>query len=253
MNMYTTTFARVSAAALVAALFIPQAFVSAAVTERPTATPGTAFCKNLGTLSANITARIPKRQSMRDQAVTKITTNSGNRIQLKNTKLDDNRTKRSQDLQSNFAKLEARASTTEQQAAVKTYEAAITAAVTARDSAVDAAVSAYQTGVNTALTSRQTELDSAFTTLTTATQSALTTASTACASATANGQAIRTQLSADIKAANEAFKAATKAKDSTSTTSGYKSTRDAAVKAAMTTFQTAVQQANAALKTAFGK
>lgn len=244
---YSTSLARVGAVATVVALLMPQASVFAATQKS-----GNVFCNNLSTLSANITARIPKRQSARDQGVTALTTKVGDHFQLRTTTLDDNRATRAQDLQNGFAKLEAAAKTPDQQTAVKTYESTVTAAVTARESAVDAAVSAFQSGVNTLLSSRQTTLDTAFTTLTSSTQAALATASASCASGT-DGQTVRTTLVAAIKSANDSFRASVKPTDIKTNLASLKSTRDAAVKSAMSTFTSTVKDATATLKAAFGK
>lgn len=247
MKTYSTTLARAGAVATVVALLVPQASAFAATPKA-----GNVFCNNLSTLSANITARLPKRDSARDKALASGTTMVDNRLQLRTTTLSDNRDQRAQELQAGYAKLEAAATTPDQQAAVKTYESTVNAAVATRESAVDAAVSTFQSGVNSLLSNRQAQLDAAFATLTSSTQSALSTASAACASGT-DGQTVRTQLVASIKSANETFRAAVKPTNPQPALAALRTTRDASVKAAVNTFATTVKQATATLKAAFGK
>jgi hypothetical protein len=238
----------VGALAAVVALVVPQAFAFATTTQ---ATGGT-FCTKFSTISAQVTARIPKRQDFRNEKLDGRTTTINNLLQLRLTKIDDKRDTWDQNRENKYARLETAASTTEQKAAVQTFMAAIDAAVGARRAAVDTAVAAFQSGVNELLASRQTQLDTSFATLTSSTKAAIDTASAACAGGT-DAKTVREQFVSDIKAANTAFRASIKPTNVRSSVEALRTTRDAAIKSAVSAFKATQQQALATLKAAFGK
>lgn len=155
--------------------------------------------------------------------------------------------------QVNFTKLEAKASTAVQVAAVKTYETTLTNAVNTRRSANDAARTNFKNGVASALADQQATINSQTAALSTAVSNAATTAQASCEANPSNSSAIHSTFVASLKTARESFvndrKADAKLGD---TIKQLEQTRNAAIKTANTNFQATAKAARTTLKNSFG-
>ena len=210
------------------------------------------FCTNLAKLETSIANRIPKREEKRDDRLDTRIAKVGNHFQLRLTKLEDHRSDWDKNRIDRYTKMEARASTTAQIAAVATFKTNVDAAVKVRRAAVDSAVKTFQDGVNKLLAGRQTTVDAAFAKLKTDTSAAIAKAKEACANGT-DPMTIRTTLATDLKVANDAFSASIKPSTTLeSQVNALRVTRDAAVKAAIEAFNKVLDAELVKLKAAFG-
>lgn len=257
-HQVSNTVKRVAALAVMAGMVLPTfAFAeegSTTVGVRGDASVGLGinFCTNLPNISTTLATRVPKREERRDDKMDKHITTVNGRFQVRLDKLDDHRDQWDENRDQRYDKLEARATTTAEKAAVTTFEANIDAAVKTRRAAVDAAVKTFQDGVNTLLANRQSTVDASFTTLKSAYDAALAKAKASCDGGTA-AATVRATFVADIKAANQAFADATKPSTSLqASVEALRKTRDASVKAAIDAFQKTLNAEMVKLKAAFG-
>lgn len=152
----------------------------------------------------------------------------------------------------NFAKLDTLATTDEQKAAVATYKEAVLAAVATRQAAYDANFAAYFQGVDALLGSQKKGSTGDVDAFKTSVIAAIEKAKTSCANG-ASGDTVKKQLSADLKAARDAFKAQ-RTDDKVSIKSqleALKKTRKEANRKASETFKATIEAARNDLKKAF--
>lgn len=243
------------ALALAASLLAPTAFVfaeEATVRGDVKVSVGADFCTNIESLTGKVVAKVPKREDKRDEHLDNRVTKVNGRLQLRVEKLDDRREQWDENRVDRYAKIDIRATTTVQKEAVLAFKTNIDAAVKVRRTAVDAAVKAFQDGVNKLLADRQTKVDAAFATLKTATDAAVAKAKADC-KAGKDPKTVRVQFAADIRAANTAFTASIKpAGDIETKVKALRTTRDAAVKAAVEAFKKTFDAELVKLKAAFG-
>ncbi|HEY4523164.1 MAG TPA: hypothetical protein VJK73_02205 [Candidatus Paceibacterota bacterium] len=149
-----------------------------------------------------------------------------------------------------YVKLDAKATTDAQKAAVATFKNTVEVAVTTRKAAVDAAIAAYRTGVDAALATHTAALDSADAAFEASVNTALEQAKSDCA-AGVDPATVRTTLTSSIKSARDTFQAARKENTLKGTRESLAATRKAAVDTAIANFKASVESAKTDLKAAF--
>ncbi|MFA6475827.1 MAG: hypothetical protein WCV68_00265 [Candidatus Paceibacterota bacterium] len=216
-------------------------------------TVGANICTNLVTKLENqnkkLADQLSKFQMRKDEQSQKISENRLNADERRlgvRAKVDENRDNR-------FSKLEARASTTEQKAAIATFRATLASTTEARRVAVDAAVKAYRASVDQTLGTRKTAVQAAQTTLRASIDSILVKAKADC-SANVSNQTIRKTVNDGIKAARQKFAETVKTLDKKADVlKTATEARKTAVDKAEKDFKTAYDKALADLKAAFQK
>lgn len=155
--------------------------------------------------------------------------------------------------QQNFTKLEAKAKTPDEKAAVQTYETSVEQAVSIRRSTVDKARAAFNQGVMSAIDARHSEISSQMGDLVSGVDSAFATASSSCLGGE-SGQSVRQTLVASLKSARVTF-VSERQNDSkiADQVHALATTRNAAVTAANNTLTASLKTAAQTLKAAFGK
>ncbi|MBU6500299.1 MAG: hypothetical protein KGJ89_00480 [Patescibacteria group bacterium] len=149
-------------------------------------------------------------------------------------------------------KLDERATSTEQQAAVIAFETAVKTALNTRNTAIRAALQTFRDGVISALKAREDATNKAFTDRINALKAAADKAKTDCANGV-SPSTVRQNFVAAVKAAQNNFTAAKKA-DNTfgSTMKSLTEAKNAAFQKAQSDFRAAVLAARDALKSALG-
>jgi len=169
-----------------------------------------------------------------------------------NQKLATSRKSGDDRLQENFDKLNAKATTDDQKAAVATFEAAVKDAVTKRRAAVDAANTAFHTAVLGAVSARQNALKTAAAAYKSTVAAAIAAAKASCAAGTP-AATVRATLAAKLAAAKSALETARQTADKVGPDlTAAKAARKAAVDKANADFKAAIQAALTALKAALG-
>lgn len=211
------------------------------------------FCSTLGTKAANasgaittLTNKVTTAWEQQDQKITSDEQAADQRVASVRASADATRG-------ADYAKLQTKATTASEQTAVQTYITSVNAAVNTRRAAYDAARQVYRMGLTNAVASHRTTITAQVSTFTTATNTALGLAVAGCATSALGGPTLRTTLVASLSAARVAFQTDRKG-DTTLTTqiTQLAATRDAAFKAADTTFTTTVRAAAQQLQRAFG-
>jgi hypothetical protein len=209
-----------------------------------------AFCSKFtdatGQVSGDTTSRFNELQANFAKRGDKINTEFKGLSQ----KITDNRGDWDKKRADNFAKLEAKATTTEQKAAVTTFEAAIKDAVTKRRAAVDAADTTFHNGLLSAVTARQAQLKSAAATYQAAVAAALAAAKASCAAGT-SPDTVRKNLQTALQAAHAKLETARASADKVGPNlDTLKAARKAAVEKANADYKAAIQSALATFKAA---
>jgi hypothetical protein len=214
---------------------------------------GSNFCSKLTSDDTEIEHGLSEKKGQKDAAETKRSQDVASDRAKWDQELKDNRTKWDAERQADFAKLEAKATTPAQTAAVKAYETTITNAVNTRRKANDTARAAFRAGVDNAIAAQKSTVSSQTSAFTTAVNAAIATAKASCAANPANAATIRSTLQVALKNARETF--AGNRKDDSKLGDAIKvlaATRNAAIKANDTTFEATAKAARGALKAAFG-
>ncbi|HVC35904.1 MAG TPA: hypothetical protein VNE40_00450 [Candidatus Dormibacteraeota bacterium] len=230
-----------------ASLALAPAIVSAAA---PTTNP---FCTNLSATVSRVNSNISnlenKMTTARSQQDQKLSANWAKwdqQIQANRAKWDGLR-------QADFAKLQAKAKTSTQQAAVQTYITAVLNAVSTRRAANDAARATYRSAVQTVIASQRTNIDSQVSTFTNAVNAAESTAQASCQATPSAGATIRVSFQTSMNNARQSFISDRKS-DGTigNQIKQLAQTRNASFKANNDAFLAAIKAAATVLKTAFG-
>ncbi len=211
-----------------------------------------AFCTNLSSLTdkvtGNMTTLITKldiTRASRDQTIAANRTKWEQDIAASRTKWDAKR-----DME--FATLTAKAKTDAQKAAVKTYQADLTAAIATRRSANDAARNSYRQAVDAALASQRSTIDGEVSTFKSSIATAEAGARTGCQVMPGSGASLRANYQLTLKSARQSFSIARKAdKTSADQVKALAATRDAAIKANDAAFAASAKTAADKLKAAF--
>ncbi len=257
--MNTTFYKKLGMIALLGAIIVPQfTFAAGPLAERRAANvnadKGSAaqFCTNLSTRAdgwaTKIDAKTAKVDINRNEQINKKAENRADR----DARLDQHRDGWDNNRSARFAKLEAKATTDAQKAAVAEFKATVTAGITARRTAIDSAIAAFRSGVDALNTSNKTAIDLAITNFKTAYQAALTKATADCA-AKVDPKTVKATFEASVKAASDTFKAAKDAIIKKSAVEALAATRRTAVNKAISDFKVVLQAAQQKLQLAFPK
>ena len=152
--------------------------------------------KNLDDHTAQLEARRQENTQKKDEKRTE-----------RDTKLEQHRDGWDQNHDTRFTKLETKATTDAQRAAIAEFKATVTAAITARRTAVDVAIATFRSGIDALNTSHKGAIDTALANLKTARQAALDQAKANC-TAGMDPATAKTTFDTAMKAAGEAFKVA---------------------------------------------
>ncbi len=197
----------------------------------------------------NIDAKISE---LRDRINGEIQNIQTNREKSDNA-LQQDRAKWAQNRQNIYAELKDKATTDAEKQAVANFQNAIEAAVTTRESAIDAARAAFRQGVNQLVPQHQTDAKQVLLTFQSSLQSAIEQALSQCSSGI-NPTTVWATLQSALQAARSARQSGVQQIDKIGPQiQQLAQTRDAAVKQAMQTYQSALRAAVNTLKAAFGE
>lgn len=150
-----------------------------------------------------------------------------------------------------YTKLEVKATTDAQKAAVAIFRSTIDVAITTRRAAVDKAVADFRIGLDAVIAARKATLDGIAATFTTSMNTALAKAKTDCA-AQVDPRTVRETLRVALEAARVKFQTdKTAAEKARTTIEALRVTRRTAIKNALDAFRATAEQARAQLKAAF--
>ncbi len=169
------------------------------------------FCAKLDSLQKINDEQIEKRLSNRTETFTENATKREENRKGWDEKRAESQKNWDENREKNLANLGAKAKTPAQKAAVQAYRSALLAAVEARRLAYDKARSDFRAGVDKVLADRNTNLVAQFTQYKADSAAAFAKAEVACKAPKPDGNAIRTALLADLKAAREKLNVARKA------------------------------------------
>ena len=208
------------------------------------------FCAKIANnkLDQQIATKVSRLQSNYQDRQTKITQKRAEQAanwSAKQAQWDTNR-------EQHFAKLEAKAGTDAQKAAVTKFVAAVNVAVRIRRAAVAAAVQAFRTGVDQAILARRSVLITVLDSYYRAVKAALDKAKADCAASDALDSAIRTAFKNSLKSAQAKMQSEKDKVDKLGeTVQGLVNTKKAAMTKAVNDFKTTVEQARIELKATF--
>jgi hypothetical protein len=256
--MNTTTYKKLGMIALLGAIIVPQfTFAASPLAERRAANinneKGAAqFCANLSTRadgwSSRIDAKTAKVDMNRNEHINKKIQNRADR----DTRLDQHRDGWDNNRNARFTKLEAKATTDVQKAAVAEFKATVTTGITARRAAIDAAIAVFRSGVDALNTQNKSAIDTAISNFKTAYQAALTKATADCA-AGIDSKTVKTTFEASVKTASDTFKTAKDTIIKKSAVETLAVTRKTSVTKAISDFKVVLQTAQQKLQLAFPK
>lgn len=212
-----------------------------------------AFCSRFAEQAGKIADNLADRRS-------KIEERKGNRVNTFETRRDDREAKleggRSQaDERRNalYQKLEERAKTDAEKAAVKEFKKTVEEAVDTRRDAVDAAIELFRKDVDAAISGRKDDMESAASSFKSAIESALSKAKSDCESG-ANPETVRSNFKNSLQAARTVLQDDRQDADKVGAqVKAYAETRRTAVKAAVDEFKATVEAARLELKEVFGE
>lgn len=210
------------------------------------------FCATLDKRAVEVTAKVDDKQEKanirQNDRANKKSADRAQRdvnIQIRRDGWDAHRAER-------IEKLNIKAKTDVQKAAVVQFNTAMTTAITARKAAVDAAIVTFRTGVDSVTGTRNTTVDTAIATLKAARLAALEKAKTDCA-AGIDAKIAKTTFETSMKAALDAFKTTQAGVIKRNEVTVLSQARRAAIDKALADFKAAADAAQATLKLAFPK
>ncbi|HVO86803.1 MAG TPA: hypothetical protein VMT23_03760 [Candidatus Binatia bacterium] len=240
-------------------LFAPLAVLVASLPLLAMASPASAlsvagqtpFCANLPTTISTINSNIASLTGKLNTAQSSRLSTLNDRWAKADQTLTTSRAGWAAARQTQFAKLEAKATTDAQKAAVTTFESTITTAINTRESANDAARATYRSGVTSLVNTKQSTTNGQVTTFTDAVNAAEAAATAGCQSSPSSATN-RTTFQAALKSARTTY-SGDRTGDSNIATQvkALAQTRDAAIAANDATFKAAASAAETALKAAF--
>jgi len=235
-------------------IIVPQA-IFAAATGTPkvrAAADGAMFCQNMDKFLANSEG---KMASMKTERNSKMATREAEMLAKraeKDQKVSDLRAEALTKQDARFNAILAKATTTEQKAAITEFVTAVKSAIAVRQAAVDAARNTFRTEADKVIADRKAGIDAAITARKTAVDIAIAKAKTDCG-AGVDSATVRTTLQAEIKSAGDIFKAAVqgygKMGDSAKT---LEATRKAAFEESHNAFKTTMESLKTTLRTELG-
>ena len=212
-----------------------------------------AFCSRFTQQAERITDNLAEHRSKfeerKENRVNRLETHRDGR----EAKLDENRSGADERRNAMYARLEARATTDAEKAAVATFKKTVEDAVDVRRDAVDAAIADFRKGVDAAIAGRKDDMDSAVSKFKSAVEAALAKAKSDCEGG-ADPETVRTNFKNSLQAARKILIADRQAADKVGEqVKKLAETRRIAVKAALDAFKATVEVARAELKEVFGE
>jgi hypothetical protein len=238
-----------SALVLLGFALSPLATQAAVNTTRP-ADNASNFCTRLAIAKSVVNGLVTKAEATRGTVRTDILNKLKDRKTQRATQIQKNRDNAKAAFEAAVVKIEAKATTDAQIAAVATFKTTVETAISTRQAAVDAAVAAYQASLTQLVGAREDVIKNAAATMKSSVAAATATAQASC-TAGDDPVTIRTTLITSIKTASETFRGSVSVKVNGSMAQQLKDiaqTRDAAIKAANEAFRTTIQKAKADLK-----
>lgn len=246
---FRNQFRNLGLAVLVICLFVPSLLFAK---TSPSASSALGFCSGINALALKLEQRMTNRFGKIEEKRTDAMTNLEERQQKRDERQEQNRQRFDQNRAEFLAKLEARAQTDAQKAALAKFKAAVTEAIKAHRAAIDSAKSAFRQGVEQAIASRKSAVNLATKAYQDAVKAALAKAKADC-KAGVEPAAVREELHRALKVARDKFEtdrqAIEKLKDSLKP---LIEARKAAIAKANQDFQTAIEKARTELKAALG-
>jgi hypothetical protein len=212
---------------------------------------GKNFCAQVEKLRMDVDKKVTERMGTVTTRRAERTVSLETRRDDRDMRLRDHRDTRRDNLAEHFTKLEARATTDAERAAVAAFRTAMEAARGERRAAIDAAIAAFRTGTDNVLAERRTAVDTAAKRFEDTTRAAMERARTSCASATADGSAVRTALRADLKNVKDRLRTDRDGLDKKDALKPLIAARKTAIDKAITDFKAAMEKAKTDLKAAF--
>jgi len=212
-----------------------------------------AFCSRIDQIIAPIEQRMTDREGKLETRWQEIDANLAKREADRLARLSDYRNTRDDNRETQYAKLEAKATTDAQKQAVANFKATVEAAVVTRKAAVDSAISAVEQSVSQSIDARRAAVTTATNEFKSAKSAAIAKTKADC-SAGVDPQTIRETFRASMKAAQDKFKndyqAIEKLKGSFES---VRTTRQQEVKTAIADFKSTLEKAGTDLKATFGQ
>lgn len=210
------------------------------------------FCTNLPNRVSQINSQLSNLQtklttawSQRDQQITANDTKWDQALTAERAEWATNR-------QGQFTKLQAKATTDAQKAAVQAYITALTNAISTRESANDTARTTFRTAVHNLIANNRAAINAQVTAFVNATAAAESAAQASCQATPNQGPAIRTTFVAAMKSARQTFVNDRKADAGIGDqVKQLAQTRNITIKANDAAFQSAAKAAADTLKAAF--
>ncbi|MEK9151151.1 MAG: hypothetical protein AAB547_00800 [Patescibacteria group bacterium] len=207
------------------------------------------FTENAEKIASNLAERRGKFEDRRENRANTLETRRDGR----EAKLDGNRTEADERRSAMYARLEARATTDAQKAAVAEFKKTVEEAVDTRRDAVDAAIAEFRKGVDAAIAGRKDDMESAVSQFQSEVVAALGKAKSDCADG-ANPETVKTNFRNSLAAARTALQNDRKDADKVGEqVKKLAETRRIAVRKALDDFRSAVEAARVELKKAFGE
>ncbi|MEJ0021898.1 MAG: hypothetical protein WDN47_05000 [Candidatus Doudnabacteria bacterium] len=238
-----------AAGLLASPLFALAVDTSVNVSGNANVNVGANFCSRINSTSSTLNNLVAKLQNNRGKFRSQMLQSLSNRITSRASSVAKIRASAKGNFAADIAKLNAKATTDAQKAAVASFQVSVQAAQTTRQQAIQAAISAYMTAVQQEITNRENTVQTAATTFQSAVTAALAKAKSDCASKVDSPTA-RATFAASISSANTTFKASVTGL-ATGQLIALAQTRDNAIQAANQAFRASLQQAVVTLKAAF--
>ncbi len=165
---------------------------------------GRDFCERIDEIISRVdqqvTNRITSLEVQRQRGINKLT----ERRNTRNERALENQVKRDRNRTEHYAKLETRATTDAQRAAVAAFRATTELAITARKTALDSATQSFRQSLNQEITARQTAVDAAVNTFQSSRITAINQAKSGCA-AGVDAKTVRETFHTNIRVAQAQF------------------------------------------------
>ena len=208
------------------------------------------FCSKFNAKSLELDRRMGDNESKNEQKKDANAKKLAEQRIERDLKLEKHRADAEEKRGEQFIRLQAKATTDAQKAAVTAYQNAMTAAIKARKTAVDAAMKAFRDGVDKIIASRKTSLNAIVSSYRNAVDAAIARAKADCATGV-TPETVRTTFKARMEAARVKMQTDRKALDkSGSQIEALTKIRKTAVEKAMSDFKATAESARIALKAA---
>lgn len=254
--MKKNNYLRIGTLALLVVIAAPQVSFAARLDKVDLAKglkgDGTQFCamidRRSGDIDLKVNQKLQQLQSRRDdRSAQRLTKRSDRDMQR-----TQHRTEADTRHDARFDKLDMKAATDVQKAAVIEFKASVNNAVDARRTAIDAAVRDFRSVMDGLIANQKTKVDAAVADFNTARIAAINKAKASCASGV-DSVTVKASFDADMTAAKDAFKSAKDVITKKADVEAAITVRKTAVDEAITDFKAAMAAAQDKLKLAFPK